>query len=50
MEAAGASLSQIKHLGRWKSCALLLYMRGGEQLASMLGQKFQGKLSLRVAL
>ena len=50
MEAAGASLSQIKHLGRWKSSALLIYMRGGKQLASMPGQQFQGQLSLRVAL
>ena len=37
MEASGATLSEIMHLGRWGTSAVLLYLRGCKALAQMLG-------------
>ena len=36
LEAEGASLSYIMSRGRWRSCAVLLYLRGGESMAQIL--------------
>jgi integrase len=50
MEQGGAPLSQIKHLGRWRSAAVLLYLRGGEVVASAADLKAQGGGNMRTAL
>ena len=50
METRGMSLSQIKHLGRWRSTAVLLYLRGGEVAAREMGARKGGALCSRNAL
>lgn len=50
MEQQGVALSQIKHLGRWRSAAVLLYLRGGEVVASAAELKVTGGRSRRTAL
>lgn len=50
MEDRGMSLSAIMHLGRWRSSALLIYLRGGEVMARTLGERYDGAMGTRVAL
>ena len=50
MEDSGMSLSQIRHLGRWKSSAVLLYLRGGEIIAEQAGVRTPANLNQRTAL
>jgi len=50
MERAGATLSEIMALGRWKSSAVMLYLRGGEALAACLGGAGGMPMDVRRAL
>lgn len=50
MEQKKMPLSQIKHLGRWKSAAVLLYMRGGEIAQTADALKCAGSVNERRAL
>ena len=47
MESKGHTLSQIMLLGRWTSAAVLLYLRGGESLATQLQASRTGARDVR---
>lgn len=48
-EAAGAALSLIMFMGRWRSATVLQYLRNGEQRAQVLGARGPS-MGVRVAL
>lgn len=49
-EGDGKSLSEIMHVGRWRSAALFRYTRGGELAAKAVGMGGKAKRATRKAL